>query len=487
MTEVKRGRSAFLAANLILGSSTIVRFAMGIAKTKLSAAILGPAGVGVVGLGVQLETLGCGLATTIVGTGLSTQLSIFLKKKDEQAKYGLLSTAFTLLILTSLVLIGVGFVFERRLAAWAFGDASYSHCLVPIFIAIPLHTLVGSFFIRFFYCYGELKYYARASMIAGVVEAVSYIILVRYFGPAGAFWGIALGMSSWLAMCLFFSSRFERLKNIFKLRITKIYVKELVVSGFVMSAAGSLLYLMNALVRIHIIRVFGAASGGIYQVVLALSAYYLPYLTNGVWARLNPKVSAEGLGAEVMYEWTEALCLIAILAAAAQLGLMWVVRFFVSIVYTKAFLDAVPIVPIQLLGDFFYLIAQPALGVVLGLSRMRTYFVVWVIYIGTQYGLTLLLSQLIGLRGVAVAYLVSNLGLACYGIVLYAAAMRRQRRKRILMTLAVLGISGLAVSTGTVFFVSDTALFPKAALLASWGLCVAAVFYFPRVRAAVLT
>jgi antigen flippase len=480
MSWIKPLKSKFLSANVTLGIPTLVRLLAGLAKTKTSAVILGAAGVGIVGVGSQLQMLGVTCASLSVASGFIRELSSCIAANDHARKRDLLGTSLALQLILNGALLLAGILLLRPLALWTFGNEQDYRYLIPILMTVPMQSLMVSHLWGVFYARGELKLLARASTIAALVEAAAYIALVRAIGVAGAFWGVTLGMLAWMSILLFYALRFESAGDLFHLKLRRDFVRQLLGAGAVMTVTGGVTYLSNTLIRIHITRSLGASSAGIYQVVMALTAYYLPYFTNGVWGRLFPKVSATGLDEEGCAEWSEAIILTAILSAGVQIALMVFARPLVSAFYTHEFLSAIPLTPIQFLGDLFYLVSIPCLGVMLGLNRMRLYLVTWVIYYGSFYALATVLTAKLGLQGTIVAYLLSNLGLACFCLGFFVRSVRSSRL--VPVTLSALALAAAAVTAQAALCLRDADTSLRMMIPAVWALIVAAVLFSPRAK-----
>jgi O-antigen/teichoic acid export membrane protein len=450
---------------------------VGIAKSKTSALVLGTTGVGIVGIGSQIQNLGVTCTSLGASSSFVRELSKCLAKDDAQGRRELLGTSFTLQLIVNVPVVILALLFIRPLARFTFGNPEDYGFLLPILVTVPLQAIMSAHLTSVFYAHGKLQYLARASVIAAVSEAVAFISLVRFFGVAGAFWGITIGMAVWFSILAWFATRLESVRDLFHINLTRRYLKELVNTGAIMTIAGAVTYLTNAMIRIKITQSLGGSFAGIYQVVVALTAYYIPYFTNGVWGRLFPKVSAGGLCAESKYEWSEAMILTSILAGGVQIVLMVIVGPLVSAFYSRDFGSAVPLAPLQFIGDLFYLVSVPCVGVIVGLNRMYLYVVIWLVYYGLFYGLAALLMERLGLQGVIIAYVSSNLALVGFSVAYFLRKCRGSRH--LWPTLASFGASTAAVMAQAALCLHDTPLALKLLLPGLWGLVGAAVLLSP--------
>lgn len=473
-------RSKFLSANATLGVPTLVRLFVGLVKSKTSALLIGTTGVGIVGIGSQIQNLGVSCTSLGASSGLIRELSKCLALKDQTRKRELLGTSFTLQLIVNIPLMIVALLLLRPLARYTFGSEEDFTYLIPIIATVPLQSVMVSHLWGVFYAHGRLEYLARASVIAALVEAVAYISLVRIYGIAGAFWGITVGMVTWFTFVACFATHLEKARDLFHLNLKRQFIKELLSTGAIMTMTGALTYLTNALIRIKITHSLGGPFAGIYQVVMALTAYYIPYFTNGVWGRLFPKISAGGLSTEGMYEWSEAMILCAVLAAGIQIVLMAAVGPLVFLIYSRDFASAIPLVPLQFVGDLFYLISVPCLGVIIGLNCMYLYIVIWVLYYGAFYGIAVHLMDRMGLQGPVIAYTLSNLGLFSFCLIFY---FRKSRNSAHLWpTLISVAMSVTAVLIQAALCLHVSSLAARLVMPVIWGTVCGAVLLLPKMR-----
>ncbi len=479
--------SSFLSANLTMGFSTFTRFITGLIKTKFAAVILGTAGVGLVGLGGQIRLLGITLGSLSIGAGFTRRLSAHSTQADEGVRRELLATTFALIVSLNVVLIVICAIFSKPISRWAFGGvAGARYYLIPILVSIFFQSLIGSYLNGVFFARSRLRLLTQASIIGALVEAGAYLLLIHEFGTVGAFWAIALGFATWVILLFVYSRKFEKITDVLpfaRARLNRKIAQGLVVDGLIMSAGGTLSYLTVTVIRVRIIQKLGAPANGLYQVALAFTAYYIPYLTNGIWAELFPKVSAESITPSTFADWSEAIRTVAVLAAAIQIALLIAPGTLIHLAYASPFLGSLPIIPIQLLGDFFFLIAQPSIGVTLGLSKFKLYLLLWSVYHLALYVLTLALMRSHGLVGVCLAYLFCNVGFAAYGIGFYFRyAIDAKKTNEAFSTILIIALAGILVSLQVHLFVSGTSGIARASVLLAWGFFVVSAFYFLQER-----
>lgn len=179
---------------------------------------------------------------------------------------------------------------------------------------------------------------------------------------------------------------------------------------------GALLYL-----RAGVAQKLGEEYNGFYQVLLMFSAYYLPFLTSGIWAELFPKISRHGMNEETWKNWASSMVLGAWIGCAVELAMLVAPHSLVHVFYTKDFTRAVHAIPGELVGDFFFLLVQPCLAYFVGRGHYKTFLVQTVLYNAVLLGVGLLGMTRWGLPAVTGAYCAGNLVwfLSAFACVIY--------------------------------------------------------------------
>jgi glycosyltransferase involved in cell wall biosynthesis/O-antigen/teichoic acid export membrane protein len=409
----------FIHSNIILGIVTGTRFVVGLLKTKISAIFLGPSGAGLLGIGSQVQMLGVTWGSLSMSSGFLNRLSAASGESDPSQKREILSTTFTIQLLCNGFCLIAGIALAPWLSKLAFGDASMSKYVVPVLVSVPFYSLITVYFNGIFFTHGQYAAYSRASVISGVLEAILFSMGIYFWGVQGAFWALPIGAAIWGLLLLRPLLRLESARDLFRIKLNKSAARFLIDSGFIMILAGSAAYLCSILIRIWITRSLGIAQAGIYQVVTVLFGYYSPFITNGIWAQLFPRASRDGISAATGREWYHSFFITAVFGGLIQVAFLIMPERLISLIYTKEFSEAAHIFPIQCLGDFLFLLAQPSFGVLLGMRKTLNYLWVNLAYYAGISLLSFLFVHRWGLIGAASAYLICGAGLLTWSLTYY--------------------------------------------------------------------
>jgi O-antigen/teichoic acid export membrane protein len=224
----------------------------------------------------------------------------------------------------------------------------------------------------------------------------------------GAFWSFFVASALLLTSFLFFVRRVRPLPDLFRVGFDPSEANALFRFSVAILVSGALVPTARLWVQRHVIESYGIDANGLLQVPFAVNAYYTPFLTNALWGRMHPAVTRVGASVEGRRELTTALRLTVGMTTAAIVAILFLKDLLVPLAYSRAFLPAAKLLPVQLFGDFFYFVGLPFTVYALGISRLRVYLAAWVGYAIVSVIASFALMPALGLYGVPAGYGLSN-------------------------------------------------------------------------------
>jgi hypothetical protein len=261
-------------------------------------------------------------------------------------------------------------------------------------------------------------------------------------GITGSLIALPLSCFAYFLSYLAFLPRGKRsIDKLFPIHFDRAEAKILLQYSALMTYTSALSYGILLAMRGRILEVGGAAANGILQVPLALSAYGLPFLTNGVWGFLHPKVSGEANRDIQVAHLMETLKIVIPAAAAYAVLAMLLAPHFIPIFYSKDFLADSPLLPWQFSADFSYLIFFALSVYALAVGDLSRYFWAWTLYFVLYLGGAIHFLPDWGLSSVPKANLFAS------SVTLLALMMSHHRYRRWSALVVILFVSGLAWTT----------------------------------------
>ena len=127
-----------------------------------------------------------------------------IRHNDDSYRKKLLSTVFSVLVVSNLLFALALSLFNHIVSDLVFSDGQYGYLIYPIIVA----TVFGSFIIGYFNniltAYEKLFHLSLGNIVGAIFELVAIIGLSLQWGIEGALWGIALGNITWFLALTFF-------------------------------------------------------------------------------------------------------------------------------------------------------------------------------------------------------------------------------------------------------------------------------------------
>ncbi len=434
-----------LRSSSIIGGASVINIVIGLVRMKAVAVLLGPAGVGLIGLFTNLVALASNVAGLGFGNVGTRQIAEAAGQDDPQR----IAAARRALFWGTLVLAVGGALFlwllRHVLAAYVLGDPSLAPHVGWLSLAVALTVAAASqnALLNGLRRIGDI---ARMQVGSAVVATAIGLAAIAWLGMAGV---VAFVIAVPLAMFVlghWFVSRLPRAKApTSDLRALSAQWRTMAKLGSAFMVAGLAGVVGQLAVRTLVQRDLGADALGQFQAAWAISMTYIGFVLGAMGTDFYPRLTAiihdrEAVN-RLVNEQTEVALLLATPVLLAMLALApWVIRML----YTAEFAEAAVVLRWQVLGDFLKVASWPLGFILLAAGAGRTYMLAEWFGMGGFVMFTWLGLPLLGIKATGVAFV----GLyAVYLPLVYWLAVRRTgfAWNRSVMKLAVLGIAVAAL------------------------------------------
>lgn len=395
----------------LLSGQQLVLMVLGAARTKFAAALLGPAGVGLLAQASSFQDVLRQASLLGSGNGFLKLVAEALGRDDRASLERLIPTAFALFGGIALVLATGSIVCAPALARLVFDDAGLASLVVlgalGVLFAVPA-TLVQRMLS------GALRFraYAQLAIADALVGLVAMGVLVLAFGLTGAVGSLAVAEAATLALGVVLLRR--HVLRPYRLAVRprlpdSTAVRRLVRLGGVLAITSLTAAGAAVVVRAAVIRIAGAEANGYYHVAWQVGQNYLGILSASLWTYGMPKVATKLDDPAAILSLQNDFLRIALAVLAPGIVLLVCTRdLWVPILYTRAFLAAAPMLCWQLGGELVAMLRQSMNISLLPRERLGFLFCQAVVYwVGWAVGSIVLLPYL-GAIAVALAYFASN-------------------------------------------------------------------------------
>ena len=349
-----------LRSTSIIGGATVINILIGLVRIKVVAIMLGPAGVGLIGLFNNLIDAAANVAALGTGTVGTRQIAEAAGREDAHA----VADARRALFLGTLALAISGTVvfwaLRDALALWVLGDATLSPEVGWLALAVGLTVAAASqsALLNGMRRIGDL---AKVSVWSGMLSTALGVGALLLWGRSGLIVFVLVGPLTSLM-----------LGHVYVARLPKVIARRtplpalarqwgtMVKLGTALMVAGLAGTLGQLLVRMLVQRELDAEALGYFQAAATLSMTYFGIVLGAMGTDFYPRLTAvihDNVAVNrLVNEQVEVALLIASPILLAMIGLApWVIQTL----YSSSFHPAAEVLRWQVIGDVFKVYSWP--------------------------------------------------------------------------------------------------------------------------------
>lgn len=405
MNETKNSYRDILKATSLFGGVQIINVLISIAKSKLAAVLIGPAGMGIVGL--LNSTLNIIIGITKLGLDVSAVKEIAATREENKNKaFKVVNVLQRLTWFTGLF----GSVIMLLLSSWlseiVFGDDTHTYSFIFISIAVLFNQLtVGNHAIL--QGLRRLKKLAKATLWGSFSGLIVITPLYYYYGIKGIVPAIILmSFFTFLFSWIYVRKEIQQNEKL-SLKETLQEGKSMMKLGFVLSLGG-----LATILTIYGIQIFITKSGGVDEVGLYNAAFIVINAYVGViFVALSkdyfPRLSSIVNTYDKMLRVVNQQAYVAILLITPIIIIFLAFTpFIIKLLFTEEFLPISELLTFGILATLFKAVSWAIGYIIVAKGHSKLFIITEVVF-----SLLLLLMSVFGyieggLTGVGISYLV---------------------------------------------------------------------------------
>lgn len=405
MSKQESSHKQILKSTGIIGGSQVIVVLVGIVRTKIVAVLLGPAGVGMIGIYQSMIEI----VKTVTGLGIH-----FSAIRDVAEAYGSgdeerIGRTFAVfkrwVYLTGCLGMGAMLIFAYPLSHQAFGDTRHAVGMALLSVTLLLSALSGgqNAVMNGFRQIGSMS---KASIFGVLFGFFISVPLYYFFGTDGIVPAMILNACAALAVSWWFSH---------KIRIKKVAVtwKETFREGYGMVKLGFFGVVSGFITTwiMYYVRVFisqksgGMEAVGQFQSAWSISSVYLGMVLNAMWADFFPRLSEVNKDDKavnrLLNEQTE---VVLFMASPVIVGMISFLPLLIALFYTDKFNSSIGILQWQLMGDFLKILVWPIGFVILAKAKGLLYIFSESLWYILYYAILYYSWDRIGLQSVGLSF-----------------------------------------------------------------------------------
>lgn len=418
------GRSSYgqiLRASSILGGTQVLVYLISLLKNKAAAVLLGPSGLGLVGLYMSATSM------VAVAAGLGLNASGVREVADAQAGKDPGKIAQVILVLRRLCWLSgaVGWLVTIALAwplsRWTFGSTDKAFDIVLLGSTVMLGAIAGGQ-VALLQGMRRIADLAKVNLLCVVAGTIISIALYSWAGIRGIVPALILAALASTLINWSFARKVTLERSSLTWRDTFCQAGPLLRLGLALMWNGLLVTLVAFLARSLVVREVGLDASGLYQAAWTISGMFSGLVLSAMSADFYPRLaSVSGDDAALKRLVNEQTEVGLLLALPGILGTLVFAPVLLELLYTSEFVPAAELLPWFLAGVFVQVISWPIGFVLLAKSHSLTFALIETAIQSFQVAMLYFFITGFGLAGAAAAFALTQ----CVHISLYFTVVRR--------------------------------------------------------------
>jgi O-antigen/teichoic acid export membrane protein len=429
-------------SSAIVGGASAINIVIGIIKVKVLAVLLGPAGVGLMGLYQNIMSM----ASTLAGCGIGNSGVRQLAASASEAST--LAIVRRTLWLASLILglagMAVLWLLREPVAQWVFGDVTHAAEVGWLGLGVLLTLIAGSqtALLQGLRRIGDL---ARVSITSAFLSAGLGILLVYWLGENGVLWFVLTAPAVSILVAGYYATRLPRPQSAHDWHAISQQWQAMLKLGIPLMAAALLTQATQLVSRTIILGELGLDATGYFQAAWAISMTYIGFVLGAMAADYYPRLTAaindHPQATRLVQEQSEMALL---LAGPALLAMITLAPWVIHLLYAASFAPATEVLRWQVLGDILKVSSWPMGFILLAQGRGGIFICTELTWNAVYLGATFLGIQQHGLVMVGIGFWIAYLVLyVVIALVAYSVIGYKPTRSNILLTLFLSMTGGL--------------------------------------------
>jgi len=410
MTEENKSHRQILKSSSIIGGASVINILIGLFKIKVVAVLLGPAGIGLIGLLQNVMSMASNVASMGIGTVGTRQIAEANAEDNQQA----ITVARRALFWGTMVLAVLGgllvWIFREPLAINLLNDESKSTWVGWLAIGVVLSVASGS---QSALLNGMRRIVdlAKLRIYSALFATILGIAAVWVWQEQGLlFFVISVPMATFMLGHLYVSKLPKVIMEPAPLSELKKQWKALLKLGFAFMVAGLAVTLGQLAVRTLVQNRLGSVDLGLFQAAWSISMTYIGFVLAAMSADYYPRLTGvikdKTATTRLVNEQTEIALL---LAGPVFLAMLTLAPWVLTLLYSSEFVPAAQILRWQILGDVLKVISWPLGFVIVAAGASKTFLLFESIVMLIFYTFTWLGIDYFGIEATGISFFIMYL------------------------------------------------------------------------------
>ncbi len=362
-----------LKTSSIIGGASGINYAVGLVRTKIVAVLLGPAGVGLVGMYVQLTGTIGSLAGLGIGSSGVRQIAETNTLGDQTRMAVTVKTLRRACWFSGILGWILAAVLAKPLSQWIFDNTTHAWA-IGVLGATILFSTISEGQTALLQGIRRISDLARIQIIATFLNTFAAIGLYAWLRERGILPVLLATSAIQLAVSWHYARGVRPEAVSLTFRETLHHAKDLVSLGLVFMWSGLLAALVLLAIRALIIRELGLDANGLYQAAWGISGMFASFILAAMGADFCPRLTAVANDHDTVNRLVNEQTEIGVLLALPGLiGTLTFAPWLMHLLYSAKFIAAAELLPWFVLGIFGQVVSWP-LGFILLAKGSKGWF-----------------------------------------------------------------------------------------------------------------
>lgn len=390
-----------------IGGSEGTRILLAILRTKFIAILVGPSGLGLLGLLTSILTS----ATTILGMGLTNsgirQVAEVSASCDQTKMAHTVATLRTIALLSGCIGSIVFLLLSSQICKVTFGQGTDNLRSVALLSIAVFFTTVAGAQIALLQGMRSIQDLAKVKVIAALCATIGCIPIIYYWRQDGIVSLLVIEATGAVLASRWYVRRILQKPISVPAREFLCEAKGLLTLGLIFMSTSFMTVASIYLIRLSLVRHLGIELTGLYEASFTLSNVYIGFILQAMGADFYPFLT------KIVNNHNQCNNLVnnqievgLLLATPALLMTLTFAPFVLEIFYSREFIAAYEVLQWQVLGTFMRVIAWPMVYILLAKRAGKLYFFVELVVNILFVTCTLIAIQWVGFYGTGIAYFI---------------------------------------------------------------------------------
>lgn len=393
-----------LKSTLMVGGSSAINIVFSIIRNKAVAVMLGPEGVGLLGVYSSISDIAQTVASLGVPSSGVRQIAEAAGSGDDRS----IARTAEVLSRVSILLAAIGAIGLAALALpiadLTFGHSQHALGIALLSLALFLRVVSGGQ-MALIQGLRDISSLALVNVVAAFASTVLTIPLIYFFGVEGIVPSLIGVAGATLLASWWYSRKIRPLAHPLAFRAFRQEAQALLKLGFVFMASGFLTFGSAYVIRVIVVNANGMAAAGLYQAAWALGGLYAGFILQAMGTDFYPRLTAvahdHATCNRLVNEQTQISLL---LAGPGVIATLTFAPIALQLFYAPAFYAAADLLRWICLGMMLRIVAWPVGFVAVAKGRQAIFFWTEAAATAVHLGLAWALAARFGAVGVGAAF-----------------------------------------------------------------------------------